>query len=567
MQLLLNKLLKHKITLIILILLTYISTISELMIPLLLANALNVGISKNYGINYILKIVFFMSIFIIISIFLNTIISYLNNKISYQTSSHLKNEIFNKTLYLKNKEKYQTSTLLTRTNQDIENIRIFTNNLLSSIFKSVLIFSNCLSLLYALNKDFLPLLSLGAITLIIFLLIISKKLTPITKKLQIKLDNTNYLIQEKIKGIKLIKSYNKLDYQDEKYQKNNQEYLQLATKSIQTSSFITPILTLIVNAIIVITLSSSIQLVKTNAMETGTTLAVIQYILQILLSIMMIAMLLVIYPSFKVSINRIEEILNEETYENTIQNKLQEINTIQFNNIKYNNILNSINLTINKNELIGIIGETGSGKSLLAKLLLKEIDLQEGEILINNENITNFTRKDISNVLTYSPQTNEILTGTLLENLTFANTKANKEEILKAIHTSNLVNFVNTVPNNINYKLEQDGNNISSGQKQRIVLARSLLAKTNYLLLDEPFSSLDYKTEKEIIQNLKKYYKEKSFIIISQKVSSLIHCDKIYVLDKGKIICEGNHEFLLEKCPLYKEMYSIEKEVIEYDKN
>ena len=198
-------------------------------------------------------------------------------------------------------------------------------------------------------------------------------------------------------------------------------------------------------------------------------------------------------------------------------------------------------------------------------LILKEYEITNGSINLNNININEISRKDITTNITYLPQTPLTLTGTILENIAFSNTSLNQMELSKIIHTCNLTEFIMQKKEKLNYKLEQNGNNLSTGQKQRICLARALAANTNTLILDEPFSALDYKNEKEIVNNIKMYYPNKTFITISQRISSLMHCNKIIFLDEGKIIATGSHTQLLETCPKYKEIYDLQKEVLEYD--
>lgn len=570
MQILFNELKNYKISLLLILVFTYISTTCELMIPLLLANSLNIGIIENYGLNYIKNIVLIMIIFITISIILNFIINYLTNRISIYASNNIKNNLFSKIITLKNteKNKFSNSSLFTRTTQDISAIQSFINSFITIVFKAPILFINCITVLHTINKNYSLLIIISIITLIFYLLIVITKLLPLSKKLQIKVDTINNLIKEKITNIKILKSYNKLSYQDKKIEDSNNNYLLTTKKAIKLTSFVNPFLNLIINIITIIILSISINQVANNTIDVGSIVATIQYILQILLSIIMLSMIIVLIPKTNASLIRIKEVMDCHNY-NEQTTQLQDINNITLNNVSFNKdnkiILENINLSINRYEHIGIIGPTGSGKSTLAQLILKEYETTDGSINLNNININEITRKDITTNITYLPQTPSILTGTILENIAFANTSLNQMELSKIIHTCNLTNFIMEKQEKLNYRLEQNGANLSTGQKQRICLARALAANTNTLILDEPFSALDYKNEKEIINNLKMYYPNKTFITISQRISSLIQCNKIIFLDKGRIIATGSHTQLLEICPKYKEIYDLQKEVLEYD--
>ena len=571
MKILFNELKNYKISLLLILVCTYISTIFELMIPVLLANALNVGIIQNYGMIYIRNIVLAMIFFIIISILLSTITSYLINRISIYSSHNIKNNLFSKIISLKVIESYSlsSSSLLTRTTTDIDQIRGFISSFLSIIFKAPILLINCITVLQALNNNFSLLTIIAIIILLIYLIVIIIKLFPLSKQIQEKIDNLSKLLKEKISNIKIIKSYNNLDKQESKFKKANRDYISTTKKVITMTSFINPVLNLIINAIVIIILAMSINLARNDNMYAGTLVATIQYILQIILAIIMLSMISLLIPKAYASINRINEIMNKESYNTSNETTNLEINNIQINKLDFHynqsKILDNINLTIAKGENIGIIGPTGSGKSTLAKILIKEYEVADNNIFIDNTDINCLTRKNILEHISYLPQISTIMSGTILENIMFANTSLKKEEIALIVHTTNLSSFLMNKQEKLNYKLNENGSNLSNGQKQRICLARVLASKAKLLILDEPFSSLDYKTEKEIINNLNTYYKHKTFITISQRISSIKHCNKIIVMDKGKIIDIGNHDYLLKNNEIYKSMYETQKEVIEYD--
>lgn len=570
MKILFNELKKYKLSLLLILVGTYISTVLELTIPLLLANALNIGIVENYGLNYIKRIVIMMIYLIIITILLNTIINYLIARISINSSTNIKNSLFEKILSLKNEElnKFTIPSLINRTNQDIEQTKNFVSSFISVLFKAPILFISCITILKTLNKSFSYILLVAVTVIVIYLIFIIIKITPISKKIELKLDKITSLLKEKLTGFKIIKSYNNLEKHDQKFKKATDEYLSYSKKAIRTTSFIMPVLNLLINFITIIVLSICTKLVSDNVMEVGTIVATVQYILQILLSVIMISMVIILIPTTKVSLDRIQEVLSSKSYENQSEEALISLETISFENVELikndNHLLTDINLTINNGENIGIIGLTGSGKSLLAKLLLKETEVTKGKIKINNININKLSRKEITSNITYLPQNISILKGSILENITFANQQITKNEIDTIIKTCVLDNFINKNNQGLNYLLEENGSNLSGGQKQRIALARALAKKSDCLLLDDPFSSLDYKTEKIILNNLKEHY-NKTLIIISQRISSLSNCKKIIVMDKGKIIAIDNHQNLLKSCSLYKEIYLLQKEVVEYD--
>lgn len=572
MKILQNELTKYKISILLILVGTYISTTFELILPLLLANALNVGIIQNYGLEYIKNIATMMLTLVIISIILNIIVNFLITRVSTYCAHNIRNDLFSKVLTLKNKEfkNFPVSSLITRTNQDTEQVKNFISSFLSTIFKGPILLISCITVLKTLNSSFFMLILVSVMILLLFLAIVIYKLMPISKKLEISLDNLNKHLNEKISGFKLIKSYNNLELENSKFEKENKNHLILSKKVIKYSSFINPFLNLIVNSITIIILSMSLNLVKTNATEAGTIIATIQYILQLLLSIVMISLLTINIPTIKISLNRIQEVLNANSFENETQDIELNINSISFENLSfsYNRdsyLLNNITFSINKGENLGILGLNGSGKSTIFKLLMKELDLEKGIIKINDININELTRKNITSKITYIPQKPYILKGTILENIAFANNQLNMNDIAKIIHTCNLENFILEKKDQLNYLLQEDGANLSGGQKQRISLARALARNKDFLILDEPFSALDYKTENEIITKLNQYYEETTFVIISQRISSILRCNQIIVMDKGEIIAKGTHEELLNNCELYKEIFSLQKEVIEYD--
>ena len=572
MKFLFNELLKHKISLLLILMLTYISTTFEVTLPLLLANALNVGIIYNYGLEYIEYTTKMMLVLIIVIVIFNILSNLLITRVSTYTSANIKNSIFEKILITKQIDlsEFSTASLIVRTTQDTEIIKNYIFSFLSTVFKAPILLFSCITVLKHLSSDFFTILFISVLILIFFLIFIVVKLIPLSKKLQTTIDTLNNNIKEKIYNHKIIKSYNNIEFENTKFMNTNQKVLDLSKSMIKLSSFINPFLTLIVNTVTIIILVICIKLSDYSLIDAGTIIAAIQYILQILLSIIMISVILINFPTIKVTTKRIHEIFNLQSYnENLETNKINSIDTINFNNIsfKYNStqILDNLNFSIKKGENLGIIGSNGSGKSTIAKLLLKEAKPTTGNILINNQSIDGLSRTDIINNLTYVPQKSYLLKGTILQNIFFTNNKLNMHDITKIIHTCNLEKFINEKPENINFLIEEEGANLSGGQKQRISLARALARDNNLLILDEPFSAIDYVSEKEIISKLNYFYKDKSLVILSQRISSIIHCNKIIVLDKGKIIDTGTHQELLERCNLYKEIYNLQKEVIEYD--
>ncbi len=571
MKILFNELFKHKLSLFFLLVATYIATTFELALPLLLASALNIGIINNQGMEYIKYIAIMMLTLIICILIFNIIINFIVSKVSINISSNIKNTLFSKVLSLKQNQlrNYPISTLITRTTQDCEQVRNFLTSVLSIIFKAPIIIVSSITILKALDTNFFFILIISIIVIIVFLTIITLKIFPLIKQIETSIDSMNKHIKDKVTGYKIIKTYNNFNLEDEKFETESNKYINITKKILKISSLINPFLTLIVNSITIIILILCINLAKFNKVEAGTIIATIQYILQILLSFIMLSTIIINYPTIKISLNRINEILKEEGFSNIKNTQNLQINNISFNNVSFNyndnKLIDNLNLKINKEETLGIIGLNGSGKSSLIKLLLKELDNYKGTIKINDTDIKNLTRKDITSCITYLPQNPYLLKGTILENIAFSNNTLTMQDITKIIHTCNLEKFILEKKENLNYQIQENGTNLSGGQKQRISLARAIASKNNFIILDDSFSSLDYKNEKEIIEKLKTYYKDKTFIIISQRISSLLQCDKIAIMDKGKIVDIGTHNELLKRNELYKKIYITQKEVIEYD--
>lgn len=484
---------------------------------------------------------------------------FLISKLSTTVSKILRRKLFVKVENFSNNNlnKFGISSLITRTTNDITRLQTSINMLLkiSLVAPITLVIASTKAYLIAPKLMWVLVILSGILLvaiIIALLLLISK--VELSQKL---LDKLNNMMREILTGKRVIRVFNKVDYENKKFDDLN-KFITRINGFIQfVLAIVSPFATFILNISAVFIIYFTAIIIPNNNIGIGSILAFIQYAIQIMVSFLMMTSIFFIIPNAIISFKRIDEVLNEkiDIYNNNNLEKINSIESIEFNNVsfKYNNsesnVVNNINFKINKNETLAIIGSTGSGKTTIIKLLLRLIDATTGSILINGKEINQYELKQLRDKISYTPQIAKLFSGTILENIAYNDNNPDIDRVNEAINLACAQEFADI------YKvLNQSGVNLSGGQKQRIQIARSIYKNPSVIIFDDSFSALDNKTDKKIRENLEKLNMIKIFI--SQKISTIKNADNIIVLNDGDVVGIGKHDELLKNCNIYSEIYN-----------
>ena len=502
-------------------------------------------------------------------------------KASAGFASNVRHDVFHKIqdFSFENIDKFQTSSLVTRLTTDVGNLQMAYQMILRIAIRCplMLIFSIIMS--FSINKELAWIFVLAMPILGFSLFMISRIVMPVFRKLFKKYDKLNASIQENVKGIRVVKSYVREDYEIDKFDKASDELCNDFTKAEKVLALNNPIMKICMQvSILLINLLAAITICKHTSvfsgeysnMKIGDLSSLMTYGTQMLSGMMMLSFIFVMLTMSIECARRITEVLNTES---TLVNPTNPIYEVKDGSIKFNNVsfkydehakkyaLSNVNLDIKSGMTVGILGGTGSSKTTLVNLISRLYDVSEGEVLVGGINVKEYDldslRKQVSIVL----QKNVLFSGTIKENLLWGDKNASDEEIIGACKLAQAHEFIETFTNKYDTVIDQGGSNVSGGQKQRLCIARALLRKPKILILDDSTSAVDTKTDALIRQGFKNYIPETTKIIISQRVSSISEADMIVVMNDGFIDGVGTHQELIESNEIYKEIYNIQNKV------
>ena len=407
------------------------------------------------------------------------------------------------------------------------------------------------------------------------LFFISRKAMPIFRRVFKKYDNLNNSVQENVKGIRVVKSFVREDYEIKKFNVAAEDVCKDFTKAERLLAWNNPIMQLCSNIIMIVVLSfGSYLVVKSRGLDVNVAelSGLLTYGFQILMSLMMISFIYVMFTMSIESAERICEILKEESLLKSPKNGIKEVadGSIEFKNVSFKypntkNILKNINLKINSGETIGIIGGTGSAKSTLIQLISRLYDCTEGEVLVGGVNVKDYDLDSLRDQVAVVLQKNILFSGTIKENLKWGNKNATDEQIVHACKLAQADEFIQTFPDKYDSHIEQGGANVSGGQKQRLCIARALLKEPKIIIFDDSTSAVDTRTDSLIRKGLREYIPSTTKLIISQRVASVEDADKIVVMNNGVIDAIGTHNELITTNDIYKEVYETQTKGGDFD--
>ena len=569
---LLKKYIKNNLgTLSVAIIFLILNTLSILAIPFQVSNLINNGVMKKD-----LSAVYSISITMIIILVLGTIAGIIANYyvaifaagFAKQNRQTMLRNI--ETLTLDQVSDLGVASLVTRVANDNSNAQQMIVAFLQMIFPSPIMafISIFLTLKLSPILTLVPLFSIGLFGFAIILTLF--KSLPYILKIQKKLDRMVLVLRETFIGVKIIRAFDNSDKEKEKFDNLSSEYTNNYIIINKKFALLAPMAFALMSIVIVLILYFGSMMISNNTLEIGSITAIVEYSLTTIGTLIMSSMVLVQMPKAIVSIERIEEVLNTVSeikdkdglkssyqYQSTIDdNKI----SLTFDNVCFRykgaekQILKNISFSINAGERLAIVGATGSGKSTIAKVLLRLNEIEHGKILINDVDIAELPLHCLRDNVSYIPQKAYIFSGTIADNFKFTNKDMTDEEMIEIAKVSQSYEFIDSLPDKFSSFVAQGGTNFSGGQKQRLSIARALAKKSNIYLFDDSFSALDYATDAKLRKELKTFLKDKITIIIAQRLNTIADADKIIVLKDGEITGSGTHEELLQNNNEYIEL-------------
>lgn len=554
---------KYK-TIILILLLLIVEAYFTLTLPQYTADIVNIGI-KNRNLAFIFKSGGMMLTITVLATITSITVSFISSRFSSGYARDLRKMLFRKVFTFSNHEMndISKSSLITITNKDITHIQIFIEEFLTVIVFAPIIGIVAIFKAYEIGTNLYIVILLAIITLFILLIPIIKRFIHPLTRLHIVFDKLNSNSIEVLTGIPVIKTFVRQKYEENKFQKINNELDDIILNINKYILLLAPLLTFMLSFMTIGIIFFGSGEVTNGHMLPGDLIAFIQYAIQIITAFMMFTLFFSSEREVFLSIKRANKILNTEI--KIVDGEIETIDddklTLEFKNVSYKypksekNTLTNINFKLEPGKTLAILGGIGSGKSTIINFIPRLLDPTSGEILLNGEDIRNFKLKTYRQRISLTPQKSHLFTGTIKSNINISSEKKDDDEIYQALEMAN-ADFVDSLDETV----LQDGSNYSSGQKQCISLARSLLNEYDFYLFDDCFTALDMNTKQKIKNNLGKI-KDKSILIVSQEISTIKDADEILILDKGRIIDRGSHKSLMKTCDLYRDTYDSQSSV------
>lgn len=536
--------------------------ILELLLPTIMAYMINEGILlKDHQI--VMRYSFIMIGMVIIGFLFSMVCQYNAAKASQGFGTDLRNALFSHicAFSYQDIDQFGTSSLVNRLSNDVNQLQIAVAMLIRLVIRSPFI---CIgAIMMSMFLDFqLSLILLGAtplIALILFLFI--RYSTPMYQRYQKLLDQFSTILDDHISGVRVIRAFVSSKREKKRFESAVNDLQKQMMNVARLSALLNPCTALVINGAVVILLYQGILQTDDLGIEPGTLIAFINYASSILLALVAISNLIVIFTKAAASAQRVEEVL---TYQPSIREGLHSIKELTDNAISFDHVsfsygsgeeaLSDITLQIKRGETIGIIGGTGAGKTTLMHLLCRFYEINKGRILLFGQDIKELRREDLLQHVVLVPQVNELFCGTIEENIRFGCQKASMKDIEEAIQAAQAREFIAECKDGLQTKIERGGANLSGGQRQRLCIARALLRNPSILILDDSSSALDFKTDALLRSSLTNASSTMTRLIVSQRVGSLLHCDRILVLDNGRIAGFDQHQALYDHCLEYQKI-------------
>ncbi len=494
------------------------------------------------------------------------LIVFIGSRMAARLARTLRHKVFTKVVgFSKNEIKtYGQSSLITRTTNDVQQVQMVVVFLFRVVFFAPIIGIGGVMKAMNTNADMTYIIAIAVLAILAVVVVLFAIAMPKFNRVQKLIDKLNLVTREILSGLPVIRAFSNERYEEERFEEANKRLTKVNLFINRAMSFMMPVMMLIMNFVCLIIVYNGAHGVDTGAMQVGDIMAYIQYTMQIIMAFLMISMMSIMLPRANVSAKRIMEIIETpDTIYNSdhlVEFRPEARGKVEFKNVSFRypdadyDVITDVDLVANPGETTAFIGSTGSGKSTLINLIPRFYDVTDGELLVDGVNIKDVDLHELREKIGFVPQKGILFTGTIKDNIKYGNDKISDKAVEKALDVAQATEFVSKLKGGVDYDISQGGTNVSGGQKQRLSIARAIAKDPDIYVFDDSFSALDFKTDAKLRGELAKITKNKTVLIVAQRISTIMNADKIVVLDEGRVVGIGTHKELMKNCTVYKEI-------------
>ncbi len=457
--------------------------------------------------------------------------------------------------------KFSTASLITRSTNDIQQVQMANVMVLRMLISAPITAIWAICKINAASWELTTATAVAVVLLVVCIAAIMIVVLPKFRIMQKLTDRLNGVTRENLTGIRVVRAYNAEGYQEEKFEKANDDFTKTQLFTGRVTALLSPVMTLIMSGISLAIYIIGAYLMNSGSIDYATVTAYVQLVTQVVMAFMMLLMMFIMLPRAQVAAKRINEVLEtpESIHDPETEKQTTEKGTVEFKNVSFKYpdadgcVIENISFRAEKGQTVAFIGSTGSGKSTLINLVPRFYDATEGEVLVDGVNVKDINQHTLHEKIGYVPQKGVLFSGTVAENIGYGGV-SDRQQIEDAAKIAEADEFITKMENGYDSDIAQGGKNVSGGQKQRISIARAVAPHPEIMIFDDSFSALDYKTDKKVRNNLKEKLAGTTNLIVAQRIGTIMDADQIIVLDNGKAVGQGTHKELLKSCPVYKEI-------------
>ena len=539
----------------------------ELGLPTILARMIDQTIPNASG-NQVNQLGLLMLAVVVIGVIMNILLGYFTTRITTNITADIRDDLFAKTQSYSHQE-YEAigvSSLITRVTNDAYQIMLFLQNILRMGFMTPMMFAVSLYMIFRTSPSLSWYVLLALPALLVAVVAIAKISDPLSTRQQKNLDKINGILRENLSGLRVIRAFVNEKFEESRFRKVNGAYTESSKSLFKLMAVAQPGFTFLFNIVMVLIIWNGSKQIDAGQLQIGDLIAFIEYIFHALFSFMLFASVFMMYPRAAVSARRIQEALDATSEIAEKESPVTETakkGYVTFENVTFaypghaeSPVIRDVSFTAKPGETVAFIGSTGSGKSTLIQLIPRFYDVSAGRVLVDDVDVRDYSLAALREKIGYIPQKALLFSGTIAENLRYGKEDATLEEMQRAADIAQAAEFIAEQPERFDAHLSEGGSNFSGGQKQRLAIARAVIRRPEIYIFDDSFSALDYQTDAKLRARLKKETTESTVLIVAQRVGTIMHADKIIVLNEGNVVGIGTHQELLRDCQVYYDIAS-----------